>query len=241
MLFLQAWYWLFLLILIFPICLSGIIIFKSVSSLKRAEVLIPAGVLLGLSFFIFLINAVAFVIKGGIGIIISYILQILLAVVFYKMHSGGVEFPKRKSLILWVISLVSWGGFIYWKTSHALIGSDTNIYYSVTASFIKGNFPPLTPWQPEVPLAYHLGAFELLGVFHFFTDFSLEFLHLFFATVFIFSSVQIIMWIFKRHNSLWTFILANIAVSIGFISFGFINISWPILPLIFPSIIVPIS
>src|SRR3990167_9242849 len=131
MFFIQLWYWFFLLLLVIPICLSGVIIFKSISSLKRAELLFPAGAILGLSIFVFIINSLGFIFKGGAGIIISYILQILLTLIFLRIKTEKIDYPKKKALFFWVASIILWGGFIYWKASHALIGSDTNIYYSV--------------------------------------------------------------------------------------------------------------
>ena len=101
MFFIHLWYWFFLLLLVIPICLSGVIIFKSISSLKRAELLFPAGAILGLSIFVFIINSLGFIFKGGAGIIISYILQILLTLIFLRIKTEKIDYPKKKALLLY--------------------------------------------------------------------------------------------------------------------------------------------
>ena len=145
-------------------------------------------------------------------------------------------FPGGKLLLLYIASLVFWGSFLVWKGSYALIGSDTNLYYGVAHTFIKGNFPSLTPWQPDLPLLYHLGTSELLGAFYLFTGLDFKFLHLFFSTLFILCSVQIFIWIWGRSKDLLSFLLANLAGLTLFVSFGFFYLLIPNFPIHLPNI-----
>lgn len=228
-----------LLIFLLPIIFSGILILRKTTSLNRIELILPAGSTLGLVIFTFLLNSISFLIKGHTGIVTAYLSTVffgLLIIKLVKVKNEQINFLSGRQLVFWILSIIIWGGFIFWKTAHALIGSDTNLYYGITHSFIKGNFPFLTPWQPDIPLSYHIGASELLGAFYFFSGLDFQFLHLFFSALFIFCAAQIIIWIIRRHHSLVGFLLSNLVAAVTFISFGFIYITWPVFPLHLPVI-----
>lgn len=227
------------LILLLPVLLSGVLIARKITNLTRLELVLPVGCILGLIIFTFLLNIIAFLIQGPFKALVAYILTVGIALSlqkFMKSKTDDIEFLRGRELILWFVSILGWGGLVFWKAAHALVGSDTNLYYAIAHSFIRGNFPPQTPWQPDVSLSYHVGTSYLLGAFHFFTGLELQFLHLFFSSVFIFCSAQIIIWLVKRHKSYITFLLANLAVGTVFISFGFFYLVWPLFPIQLPAI-----
>ncbi len=159
---------LFLLYLI-PILAAGVLILRKISSLNRLELLLPAGSILGLALFTFLLNLTAFFIKDGIGILISYLVALLAGFIFLRSKNKKIYLPEGKGLFFWPAGIFIWGAFIYWKAAHALTGSDVNLYYAIAHSFAKGNFPLLTPWQPDISLSYHVGVSELLGAFYYFS------------------------------------------------------------------------
>lgn len=219
--------WLLLLIYLAPVFLAGVAIIRATSEIKRAEILFPAGAILGLAIFVFLNNLLSFLTPGKWAIIFSYLMLSSVALFISKFKKGlwKIDYPKNKALFFWVLSILSWLGLITWKVNHALIGSDTNLYYGVASTLIKGNFPPLTPWQPDIPLFYHLGSSQILASFHFLTNLSFEFLHLSFAAVFIFCSSQIIIWLLRRHDNFLSFLWGNLAAALVLISFGFLKIA----------------
>lgn len=229
---------LFLLFLV-PLLAVGIIIFRKISTLGRFELLFPAGSILGLAFFTFLLNSLAFILKGKAAITAAYVLMLLIGLIaFYTLQKDKekISFPKGRQLIYWFTGIVVWGGFIFWKAAHALIGSDANLYYAAAATFIKGNFPLMTPWQPDIPFSYHTGASELLGAFNVFSGLDFQFLHLFFSAFFIFCIAQIIIMIILNTVSITKFLFANVAVAGVLISWGFFYLVWPVFPLDFPDI-----
>ncbi len=223
-------FWSVLLVYLIPILLTGIIIMRRVLWLDRLELLIPAGSILGITMFVFIINITSFFIKGFLGINLSYIFLLLLLLFLYfkKSQVPRLILPSSKLAILYLLSIIFWGFLIFWKGNFALIGSDTNLYYAVAHTFIRGNAPSFTPWQPDLPLVYHLGAFQLLGAFYSFTNLSFEFLHIFFSCLFIFCSSQIIIWLWKKNDSITSFIWGNLAAAIVLISFGFLKFVIPI-------------
>lgn len=232
------YFWLLLLIYLVPLLIAGIVILWKTCFIDRLELLIPAGSIFGLSLFVFLINIFSFLFKGAPSGVIAYSFLILSGLLMYKTRTKAdkMKIPPLRIITFASISTLVWAILIFWKGAFALIGSDTNLYYGIAHTFIKGNFPLQTPWQPDLPLAYHYGTSELLGVFYHFTNLSFRFLHVLFAALFILFSTQIIVWIWKRHDSFFSFLWANLAAAVVFISFGFIKIALPVFPLKLPHI-----
>lgn len=221
--------WLLLLLYLVPVLIAGIIILRKTTSIDRLEVLIPVGSVFGISIFTFFVNIFSFITLGKLAVYLAYLFLILIGIFVYKMKTknSSLNFPSKKALLFYLISILIWASFIFWKASTALIGSDTNLYYSIAHSMIRGNFPPMTPWQPDLPLSYHLGASELLGAFYLFTGLNFQFLHLVFSTLFILCSVQIFIWIWGRYKNQLSFVLANLAGLVVFVSFGFFYLLLP--------------
>src|SRR3989344_1605505 len=230
--------WILLLIFLIPLIWVGVITVVKTTDLKRIELIIPCSVILGISIFIFLLNTFSFFIKGEIGVFFSYFIFILFGFALLKVKNGESKafVINRKSLLLFLLSLLSWGYLIFWKGNRALIGGDTTLYYSIAHSFLRGNFPLLTPWQSDLALSYHLGIFEFLGAAHLITNINFEFLHIFFSSLFIVCASQIIIWIIRRDDSFKSFLLGNLAAGVGLISFGFISIILPNFPIKFPEV-----
>ena len=231
-------FWLLLLLFLIPIVITGIIILRKTSLIDRYELLIPTGSIFGIALFTFFINLFSFIEAGIPAIFIAFIAVIVLGTLTYKatIKTSSISFPTGKSLLLYLSSVLIWAIFIYWKGNNALIGSDTNLYYAIAHTFLKGNFPPLAPWQPDVPLSYHLGASQLLAAFYLFTNLSFEFLHVFLSCFFILLCSQFIIWIWQRHKTVSSFIIGNLFAVIILISFGFFKLIIPILPIQFPQI-----
>lgn len=221
--------WILFLLYLIPILIIGTYILRKISAINRLELLIPTGSIFGITLFIFLLHIASFFFKGSTGIISSYLILFLLSFVIFKLKikSEQLSLFTPKVLLFYVFSNLSWISLIFWKGSHALIGSDTNLYYSIAHTFIKGNFPPFTPWQSDLPLSYHMGASELLGSFNFFTNLPFEFLHIFFSCLFIFLTSQIIVWIWRRHESISSLIWGNMVALVALVSFGFLKIALP--------------
>lgn len=236
--FSQLFLWLYVLLYLTPLLITGIVLLRKTTSIDRYEILIPAGSILGLVIFTFFINVFSFLTESKQAIYAAYLFLIFLSILIYKLrvNTPKLTFPSEKMFLFYVISVVLWIVLIFWKGNNVLIGSDTKLYYSIAHTFLKGNFPPMTPWQPDLPLSYHLGSLQLLAAFYLFTNFSFEFLHIFFSCLFIFCSSQIIIWIWKRHQTFASFVSGNLSAAIVLISFGFLKLIIPVFPLKFPEV-----
>lgn len=179
--------WIVFFFYLAPLIFAGLVIVRVTTAIKRAELLLPSGSVLGLSLFVFLTNLLSFFTAPKEAAIVSFLLLVGIAfLLIYSKRLSIIDYPKNRTLIFCALSYLFWLGLIGWKGKYALIGSDANLYYGIAHTFIKGNFPPLTPWQPDIPLSYHIGSSQLLGSFHFFTNLSFEFLHIAFSVIFIF-------------------------------------------------------
>lgn len=227
-----------LIIFLIPICLAGFFLIKAVTTIRRFELILPSAFVCGTSVLVFFLNTSAFIFKPPANIFISCLLLILLSVFLWKNSKDNltIDFFNRKELIFYIITFIFWALLIFWKANFALIGSDTNLYYSVAHSFLKGNFPFFTPWQPDIFLSYHTGASILLAAFYFFTGLNFQFLHLVFSSFFIFCSIQIIVWLIKRHTDVASLLMANLLAATIFISFGFLYIVWLVFPIQLPNL-----
>ncbi len=236
--FSQIFLWFLLFLYLAPILISGIIILRKISLIDRYEILIPTGFVLGISLFTFFVNIFSFVSAGKPAIYLAYLFIITVGIIFFKIKFkvSKITFPSGRALFFLIISLILWTVLIFWKGNNALIGSDTNLYFSIAHTFLKGNFPPMTPWQPDLPLSYHIGSSELLASFYQFTDLSFEFLHIFFSCFFILLSSQMIIWFWKRHHTVFSFVTGNIIAAVILISFGFFKLTIPNLPFRFPNV-----
>lgn len=232
-------FWCLLLVYLFPVLIIGIIIIRKTSSIDRFELLVPVGSIFGISLFVFLINIVSFFVKGIYAIELGYgiLSLIVLFLIPLSLKSSRIDIPSGKQVIFYLLSILVWGSLFFWKGNYALIGSDTNLYYGIAHTFIKGNFPTMTPWQPDLALSYHLGISELLGAFYSFSGLPFEFLHIFFAGFFILLCSQIVIWGWKRHDNIFSFIWGNLSAAVIFISFGFFKIIIPYFPIKFPNIL----
>lgn len=220
---------LFLLtIILLPIVITGYALVSRMTDIDRFEMLFPTSVIVGFGAVIFWLNIGLHLVgdyRGlTFGFFVNYIIGWIVLNVF--RNKTKIDFSIRFG-ICWLGSLFITSVLVFWKASHALIGGDTAVYYSVASSIVRGNFPPVTPWQPDVLLAYHLGFFELIGFIHYFTNIEWLGIHLWITSIWILMSMQIVLWMWGRPKDWVGYLWAGIVFAITFISFGFIFVGWP--------------
>ncbi len=127
----------FIFFLLLFVC--GVIIIKRLTEEHRAQILIPAGGIVGIALYIFLINAFAHVIKGIPGFYLALATEICIAVLA-KRHiaSQPMKFPKGKFSTFSKISILFWAIFIYFLLATGDMGGDIYFHYSIAALFSRG-------------------------------------------------------------------------------------------------------
>jgi len=225
------------LFFLIPIFWVGFVIARRATSIKRAEVLMGVALPVGVAIYIFILNLLSFVIKGNPGIFISYFVFILIGLVISrKIKADKIDFPKKTVLFLFILSVAIWGIFLFWKVGHTILGGDTSLYYSIAKTFARGNFPIVSPWQPDLPVKYHYGASIFLGASESFTGYSFEFLHRFIVFLLLLSVSQILIWAWRRHESLLSLLIYQLVPIVALISVGTFMFVGPHFPLKLPEL-----
>lgn len=229
----------FILILFFSflffLWLFGFQILRKFAGINFLPFLIPGGLIFSLSFTVVAINLLAFIFPVKYALVI-YLLCILVTTFklnnFQSLRLEGISF---KEILFLFLTIIFWGVLIFWKANFVLWGGDRNIYYAVASTFLEGNFPVRTPWQPDEIFSYHYGISLLLSFFSFFSGASYDFAHIFIASVIILS-IPVFIFSFIRVKNFYTFLFSSLISSIAIISFGFIKIPFPKLPFAIPEI-----
>ncbi len=228
--------WIRSIAFLIPISWFGIVIIRRAVKTGRIEVLLPAGVILGVTFYTFLLNGLSYLVKPPVSIWLSYLVLIAISVLVslrFRVHT--LDFPKKGELIVSTISLALWGFFLFvFIGKKTDFGGDVDIYYSIAKTFARGNFPIMSPWQPDLTVGYHYGASIFLGAFNWFTGLSFDFLHRILAFILILSSSQILIFFKKRHENLASWTLYQLIPVTFFILVGTFMIVTPVFPVKLP-------
>lgn len=219
-----------ILIIIFILFLSGILIFKRITTQTAAHLILPAGSIFGICLNIFLLNLTAHLIKGVPGIIIALCIQIFLTYLILRIPSLPLSIPKGRDFkILFFLSLL-WIIFSYQIAAHANTdGADSTLHQSLAARFIKGDYPMHQPWQPDYLAYYHFGPAELLGSLHALSDAPYYFIHPFISFWLLLFVSQILTWLIPpKEITFKTTLIKSLPTLVGLISLGGFFIIWPV-------------
>src|SRR3989344_2085639 len=208
----------------------GVSLLRRATEDKRAEVIIPAGIVFGIALYIFLLNLVAHIIKGIPGFYLALLMELLLTVVI-KLYSktDKLTFPVGRVKTVWVFSLMVWGIFLYiiTATGHASSGDASN-HYILASLFLRGDYPIHSPYQPDFLAYYHIGGAQLLGALKGITDGSFEFLFSLFSLISLLSISQVLTFILKpKDEKAIPLPLFFLVPAVGIISLGQFMLSWP--------------
>lgn len=160
------------------------LLFKSSNKLLLAGasmILGPLGLLLVLSVF-------SYFLKGYTGIRIIFLFYILscllLFVKFLKKKINWkllFKFNLHTSNFVVLIILLVYASFLFFNASTADVGADADIYWGIAASFTRGNYPTVLPWQSNFLTVYHEGAFIVEGALRALAPVGIATIHNFFT------------------------------------------------------------
>lgn len=209
----------------------GITAIKRLLPERKLQLVIPLGALFGLASYLFLVNLLAYLIKGPPLFSIALGIELLFTLIFrFVVKSQPLQLPQGSEHRLWIVNVFLWFIFaLYITNTSPFDGSDNTFYYSQASVFSRGDFPIHTPWQPDYISYSHLGISQLLGAFRSLTGASYHFIHALFAFITLFCSIQILTWILapKRIEKFFDLLLFSLPGLIGFISLGAFMLVWP--------------
>src|SRR3989344_802197 len=214
-------------VLILSVC--GLIIVRRICDDVRIQILLPTAVIAGIALYIFLLNFIAFIIKGPLGFYVAFAIEILLTYFLkLKIKPKEILFPQKKEKAIWTISLLVWLIFLF---SISATGSATSadwMHNSYFASLLlRGDFPIHNPFQPDRLSSYHIGVPIILGALRLFTNGVDTFLGSTLALISLFTMSQIFQWFLKVKNSTFNLILLVFIPLTAIVSLGNIMIVWP--------------
>lgn len=215
--------------LILTLSTCGFIIVRRICGDVRIQILLPTAIITGIAFYIFLLNLVAYAVKGPPGFYLALALEILL--VFFiklKIKPKGIIFPQKQEKAIWLASFLIWLTFLLLICATGNASSADWLHNSYFASLlISGDFPIHNPFQPDRLSSYHIGVPVILGGLRLFTGASDAFLGSILSLITLFSISQILQWILKVKSGSFNMILLIFIPLTALVSLGNFMIVWP--------------
>jgi len=210
-----------LLVISAPLWYFGIVSIIKYFKVRRLELILPLGFVTGFGIYIFLINLCARFFRGDLAVVIAYLLLLVSSLwVGKNIKIRELDITKGRSFIYVFCSLFLWGSYLFWKAGHPNFGGDNMLYYSFGSSFLRGNYPPVSPWQPDLALRYHTGLSFLLASLRQFSRLTFEYVHIWINLFFGYALSQIFAFMWVRPENFRSFISSQIIALMGMVSFG---------------------
>lgn len=228
---------LLLLLLILPIWFVGFRLTRLISSENRLETTLPVSLFGGITLFILILNLMSYIFHPPLGIYITYFSFTLLGLVLLRFKNFAldkIDVPKGSSRKLFFISVFVWAIILFVIIGHFGLSGDPTFYATIAKSYTRGNFPILTPWQPDMKLAYHYGPSIFMGVFHTLTGSSFHLIQRFTSFLIVLMLSTFLIWVFKRHLTFKSLVVYQLVPLMILISLGNWMIAIPKFPLELP-------
>jgi hypothetical protein len=169
-----------LIIVFIVIAAAGTILFRIVFQKTNKVLLLGGGMIVGPLFFTLLLSLFSYLFKGNIGIIFIFI--IFLTSSLYLAHRNKIK-PQLPHItrhnFLYLIICIVYPLLFFFYAANNIIGGDASTYWGLAASFAKGNYPTVLPWQPDFLTVYHSGTFLLHGSINALTSARVSLIHVF--------------------------------------------------------------
>lgn len=218
-----------LIIIFLLITLAGFVVVRTIIKEQDSFILLPVSQIIGVTSYIFLLNVISKIVQGKTGIIISTVTLIAFTIFIYlKYKSDWVKLNplrgKSKLLFFFIIFVILILSSL--KMFTMLPAADATMQWAYAASFARGNYPLMTPWQPDLAPNYHLGAYFFEGALFSLTGSLFVLIHTIFNIFLLFSgSLLVIFLLWKRgpFAKPWSIF----AVLLFFIAYGVIIVAFP--------------
>lgn len=215
--------------LILTLSICGFIIARRICNDVCIQILLPTAVIIGIALYVFLLNLVAYAVKGPPGFYAALAFEILL--VFFlkvKIKPKEIIFPQKKEKAIWLISALIWLIFLFYISATGSALSPDWLHNSYFASLlIRGDFPIHNPFQPDRLSSYHIGVPVILGALRLFTGGADAFLGSTLSLITLFAISQILQWILKVKSGIFNLTLLIFIPLTALVSLGNFMIVWP--------------
>ena len=228
---------LLLILLILPLWFVGFKITRIISNEKRFEIILPISLFFSINLFILTLNLISYLFHPPLGIYVTYFSFILAGIILWRSKNlalGKIDIPQRTSRKLLYLSIFIWAIFLFLVIGRVSLSGDPQFYSGIAKSFTRGNFPMVTPWQPDEKLAYHYGPSIFMGTLHQLTGSTYDLIQRSTAFLIVLMFAIFLIWIFKRHHTTKSLLAYQLIPFIILITLGNWMIAIPKFPLDFP-------
>lgn len=157
---------LLLILLVLPIWFVGFKITRIISTERRFEVILPVSLFFSVNLFILSLNLISYIFHPPLGIYVTYLGFILSGIILWRFKNlilGKIDIPQNNQRKLLYFSILLWAVLLFVIIGQISLSGDPYFYSLIAKSFTRGNFPLVSPWQPDVKLAYHYGPSIFMG------------------------------------------------------------------------------
>lgn len=160
----------------------GYVVYSAIFKIRSWWVLLPASGLLGIFSFIFFLGILSYLFKGQGGILIILILYVLFGFGLYiKTRPKIPAIYLNVSNLFWFITSLFFLALFFLIAGVNIYGGDVIAYWGFATSFANGNYPVMSPWQPDLLAAHHQGAFLYQGAVYSLIRVNMKLIHSLFA------------------------------------------------------------
>ncbi|MBI2019343.1 hypothetical protein HYS95_01570 [Candidatus Daviesbacteria bacterium] len=165
----------------------GFIVTSLVLKTYNKLLLLGSGMIAGLLGFLLVLSLGSYIFKGYWGLWFWFLVYLLICLFLYlKFHKLNklkelIKFRWSATSLITLIVLFLYTALIFLSAHRALLGGDTTLYFAISTSFAKGNYPTVSSWQPQFLPVYHMGALMLQGAIASLSGKSIELIHYLFS------------------------------------------------------------
>jgi len=213
-------------IVLLAITFVGVNIILTIIDEKRWDIILPAGVAVGIFGFIFLLGNLSYFLKGRSGIAIIFAAFVFLGILLFRKNKAKVPkfelnyYYKRTLFVFFLL-----GGFLLFLVGATQYGGDTYAYWGFAASFANGNYPLRSLWQPDILANHHQGTYMFEGAIQALTGVDMLLVHTLYAWTVIMAGIFLI-WGFVKKISKKEFV-SFLPPLVAYFSFGAIFLPIP--------------
>lgn len=217
-------------VLIFAVLtFCGLVLSTIVLKTSNRLLLLGSSMVGGLTGFLLVLSIGSYIFKGSLGIWFLFLIYFSgCLLLFLKLHlinlRNLVKIKWSVNNLILVSILLFYVALIFASAHRAPLGGDTTLYFAISTSFAKGNYPTVSSWQPQFLPVYHMGALMLQGAIASLSGKSIELVHYLFSVFSISALLFLITGIVHEKNrsflSVLPAILALILIGGPILSFG---------------------
>lgn len=128
-----------------------------------------SGSLLGLFLYMFYLSLISYLFKGPDGILlitIAFFSTGLILSVKNVQIARKIKYKFSYSEVIGFFIFTLFSALMFFQIGANIYGGDVIAYWGFATSFSNGNYPLMSPWQPNILANHHQTTYLVEGAFH---------------------------------------------------------------------------